>query len=396
MGIIAVQYLEDSQNISPEDARKKLHTAFDTLPISKVIVGWNLAHGLVEACAEECARFDAELYRWQPLLTSDAVFVPKPEWLTIGLDREPVIHWGEPAFTFACPNHPDVRDRITARLQEIIEQEIYHGVFLDRIRFPSPMAAPMQELSCFCAHCRRVAQTQDLDLVAMERSISRLFHSPEQVFELVRLLLGGRPTGAHDETIGDLDAFLRFRIHSINGLVEAASAIIRDSSLAVGLDCFSPSLAHAVGQNIPALMPHADWTKIMSYGHTLGIAGLPYELSGLAAWMIGYLGLSEARVYRFLSDLTGLFLPSTTTELCETGIPSAGLAHEAAVAPTDNLYAGIELVDLDRFTVLNDAQITSDMRAFKSSGVAGLLLSWDLWHIPQHRLDLVRKIWVDG
>jgi hypothetical protein len=62
----------------------------------------------------------------------------------------------------------------------------------------------------------------------------------------------------------------------------------------------------------------------------------------------------------------------------------------AGVSP---LFAGIELVEIEGVAQLDREQILADLRAFREAGADGLVLSWDLWHIPPERLDLVREVW---
>ena len=45
----------------------------------------------------------------------------------------------------------------------------FDGVFLDKIRFPSPANGLDEMLSCFCDHCRAAAKSVDLDLDAVVR-----------------------------------------------------------------------------------------------------------------------------------------------------------------------------------------------------------------------------------
>ena len=44
----------------------------------------------------------------------------------------------EETFRFACPNNPNVRRKTVRRLRELLTQYRFAGVFLDKIRFPSP------------------------------------------------------------------------------------------------------------------------------------------------------------------------------------------------------------------------------------------------------------------
>jgi hypothetical protein len=82
--------------------------------------------------------------------------------------------------------------------------------------------------------------------------------------------------------------------------------------------------------------------------------------------------------------------------LAERGLAPEALAAEtqrgraAGVSP---LLAGIELVEIKGVAQLDRQQIVADLHAFYNGGADGLVLSWDLWHIPLERLDLVRAVW---
>jgi hypothetical protein len=51
---------------------------------------------------------------------------------------------------------------------------------------------------------------------------------------------------------------------------------------------------------------------------------------------------------------------------------------------------GIELVDIPGVSHLNPVQIKSDLQTLHTAEVEGLVLSWDLWHIPLERLERVK------
>ncbi len=134
MKTLAVQYLEDSPGvaaIAPGDARAHLRAALDLLPVSYVLLGWNVPPALMDGCREETARAGAQLFRWHLLLTGDGTFVPRSEWQTIGLDGNPVAGFrGMPEFTFVCPNRPAVREAALSHLHDVIQSGNYEGVFL--------------------------------------------------------------------------------------------------------------------------------------------------------------------------------------------------------------------------------------------------------------------------
>src|SRR5437762_7145427 len=70
-------------------------------------------------------------------------------------------------FRFVCPNHPGARGKTLRRLGELLDRYRFTGVFLDKMRFPSPANGLDEVLSCFCDHCRRAARAVDLDLYAV-------------------------------------------------------------------------------------------------------------------------------------------------------------------------------------------------------------------------------------
>jgi len=401
--MLAVQYLEDSPciaAIAPGDARAHLCAAFDLLPISHILLGWNVPSVLVDACLEETTRAGAQLFRWHPLLTGDGTFAPRPEWQTIGLDGNRVTGFREmPEFTFICPNRPAVREFVLSHLYDAIRSGDYQGVFLDRIRYPSPSADPARLLACFCDDCCRAASVEGLDLEATLQHVQALLAAPERVPAFVRALLdpSAPETPDHDldHDIAALRAFLDFRARSVTRLVQAAADFIHAEGLAVGLDCFSPALTYMVGQSLGALAPHCEWIKIMSYGHTFGPAGVPFELLSLADWLVAQRPAGEPEALEWLSLATRLPLPPTRAALREGGLTSGALATEVKrgrAAGVGTLLAGIELVEIEGVTSLNHAQIAADLDAFRAAGADGLVLSWDLWHIPLERLELVRTI----
>jgi len=401
LGIFAVQYLEDGPGvaaIAPGEARARLRAALDRLPISYVILGWNLPDALSRACREETARAGAQIFRWHPLLTGDATFVPRPEWQTMGLAGEPVPGFrGLPEFTFVCPNQPTVREAVLNHLHDVIQRGDYQGLFLDRIRYPSPAADPTRLLACFCDDCHHAAAAEGLDLEAARWQVKALLATPECAQSFARLLLDPLAPASSDPDLMMLRSFLDFRVRSITRFVQAAADMAHAAGLAVGLDCFSPALTYMVGQDLGALNFHCEWIKIMTYGHTLGPAGLPFELLGLADWLVGQRLAKWPKALEWLSLASHLPLPTTRVVLRERGLTPEALATEtrrARAARVRTLLAGIELVDLEGVTWLHQAQVTADLRAFQAAGADGLVLSWDLWHIPLERLELVRDLFV--
>lgn len=96
-------------------ARSTLRAAFELLPISYLLLGWNPSESLVGVCRDETTRAGAQLYRWRPFLSGDGVFDPRPEWRTIGVNGEPLSGFRDiPEFTFVCTNNPAARAMLSS------------------------------------------------------------------------------------------------------------------------------------------------------------------------------------------------------------------------------------------------------------------------------------------
>ena len=399
MKIIAIQYLEDNPDLflrSAGEVRLRLRAALECLPISIVLLGWNLPPSLFEACADETSRNGARLFRWQPLLTGDSTFTPRPEWRTIGLDGEPVPGFrGLPEFTFVCPNRPSVQEAVSARIQQVMDTPI-QGIFLDRMRFPSPAQNLARYLACFCPDCQRQATLEGFDLRATQTRLRSAMSTLEGALRLLGQILSPTVFSISSDLTDDLQAFLDFRKRSITRFVHLIAGMAHAKGLEVGLDCLTPAFTQMVGQDLGALDPDCDWIKIMSYGHALGPSGMPFELLCIVGWLSAQFGVGEGEALAFLGQFVQLALPRSNEDLRTKGLAPQVLAGEirrARLAGVKRLLAGIELVEIKGVAEPNEHQLRKDLEAFKSACADGLALSWDLWYMPLKWLKLVNSAW---
>jgi hypothetical protein len=391
--ILTLQYLEDAPDLDQLDENavvEKLRRAADILPITHLLIGWRLPPRLLEACRNEAGRRGMRFIRWHPLLAGDGSFQPRRPWQVINLQGQPVRGFQDmPEFTFVCPNHPAVQDGIQQRIAGLLDEGLYQGFFLDRIRFPSPAAGLSDNLGCFCPCCIEKGATGGLDLAQLQRSLLRLIDRPGGRRRLVEALLGGYPVAE----LPDLARFLDFRRQSVTDFIATLAGQLRASGMEIGLDCFSPCLAGMVGQDLAAVSRLADWIKLMSYAHTLGPAGLPFELLGLYDELTQAAGLGESAALACLGQAGSLRLPATRQDLERQGLSPQALESElrrGVSACTAPALAGFELVEIEGVTQLNPAQISAGLAAVRRAGVAGLSISWDLRHIPLDRLEQVK------
>jgi hypothetical protein len=384
--LFAAQYLEyfNPEEHTPTRISEKLRKAFALIPFNYIIIGWNLPPAVVQTCAEEAARNGAQLYRWHPVLTGDGVIHPLPEWQTINSRGLPVRGPnGLEEFTFVCPNREDVRGAILAHLENELNQGIYQGIFLDRIRYPSPAKNPGKFLACFCDDCVKYARNFGLDLQDAETALRNT--KAKLIVEKLFNKDPGYP----------LNDFLEFREHSITRIVQAAFNIASQNNVTVALDCFSPTLTRMVGQNLSKLSNWCHWIKPMLYTRALGPAGIPFELIDLANWMTES-GYPESESMKIISAGSGLPLPTSINALRENGLSIHALQIETASSLNicdKPILAGISLVEHEGINRVASNQLLEEIRVIRDSGVDGLVLSWDLWRISDQRLGEVAQAW---
>ncbi len=398
---IAVQYLEGGSllgDLSPRVARNHLRLAFERVPFTMLLLGWDLPAELVEGCATECLLHRCDLYLWQPLLTTGASFPIDPAWQVVALNGRPARgHADQPAFTFFCPNQAAARAAALRHLQDAVASGFYRGVLLDRIRFPSPSADFAGQFGCFCDACRTGARKIGLDLSVVRQDILRLLADPASTRAAVKQMLSPSAADEADASLHSLDRMLAFRQSSITAFVAQAADLLHSRGLQVGLDCYSPTLARMVGQDLAALASHGDWLKTMTYLRALAPASIPFELLGLMRSLVASGIGSDAQALRFLAEVTGWPLPTSRAQVEQGGLPASILTEElrrGRAAVKNHLFAGIELVELPGVARLTPDQIRTDAAAVIAGKPDGVVLSWDLQHIPLDRLDLARRLYL--
>lgn len=389
MTIFAAQYLESApEGTTPADVHRRLRQAFERLPFSMILLGWDLSPRLEDVVANETARYGAQLYRWQPWLTGDARTDLPVEWRCKSPESSTIPgHNNSPDFSFICPNHSGVADFLHERLEAIASRRLYQGIFLDRIRFPSPAKNPETHLGCFCNNCFRLAADMGLDLEPVRRFVLSSPVDASSVLSLARNLLG------QSDGNNLLKAFFDFRCYSITRSVSATKRQAKSLGLSVGLDCFTPSLTRMVGQDLRALDKVSDWIKLMIYPRVLGPAGLPFELADLTLWLIQR-GFKEEEALCIISDATGLILPETLAELQTPNLHLNTMETEiqrGRKMGVTALLAGVAMVNLHGIHWATPEQIRTDLLAARSAD--GLVISWDLWQTPFEHLDTIRLLW---
>jgi len=320
--------------------------------------------------------------------------------LVVNWRGEPSRGWGgweekgaevSETFRFACPNNPAVRVKTLTRLRELLGRYPFTGVFLDKLRFPSPANGLDEVVSCFCDHCHRAAKAIDLDLDA----VARLFADRAILADASP---GGDRTGsAWLEALADanplLGWFLRFRMDSVTRLVVEAQAEAGRLGRQVALDLFSPGLAPLVGQDYRALSRHCAWAKPMTYRVAQGPAGLRLEIPALVDGVAGMFGADEVGISEWAARHVAAFDGETLQQTRDAAVPLPLIQAEigvavAAMAPKP-VYFGLELVRHPGVIDITPALVLDMVRAGRDVNAAGLVISWDLMHAP---IDGIRAL----
>jgi hypothetical protein len=384
---ISVQFLENAPiQATPQTVRARLRQACNILPIESILLGWNLPPALEEAVAAEASQQGVALYRWHPLLASDSRIALPAAWQTIGSQNQAIPGFrGLPEFTFFCPNHPAASEWRTERIDQALQRGIYQGIFFDRMRWPSPAENLGNYFGCFCPHCQRRAAQYNLDLEPVRHFVNKLLANENGAQQLIQALF--QPENEENP----LEQFIQFRSACISQTVATCAQQAKTGNLAVGLDCFSPSLMRMVGQDLKSLSQVCDWVKLMIYPHTHGPAGLPYELHALANWLATNYGIPKTDGLQFVRQASQIDISA------EQDCPAETIQHEIDLAKTTSkapLFAGLALVQMETVHGATDVQIQEDLFSCQASQPAGLTLSWDLWLISPQRLNLIAQTFV--
>lgn len=328
-------------SLSSDEFRVRLRNALDIIPLSALLAGWDGSPHFWESCAEEAERRKIPLYLWRPILSN----LPSGyERLgTQGLDDKTggvfvSTHLKGPAghFEFSCPNHPETSEVVSSIVQRNLNATGARGIFLDKIRYPSPAAGLTSSLSCFCQHCTEKARARHLDLRAVQKLLGSVIEAPISAEALSSLGIGGRKQS--DTLIAE---WQDFRAGAITNFVGQIVRQARVSGCDIGLDLFTPFLSDLVGQDYKSLAPLGDWIKPMIYCRSAIPSGLPIEIHGI-------LQSIPSSAKSVLANALDEEIPDSQTLMTE-GLPLTLAVKEAA---RSQLWAG-EIPSLAGIEVAN-------------------------------------------
>ena len=389
-----------------DNLKKKLATAKEALNLDALMIWSDINKKDLDLVRKICRDFKIKTYLWYPILADIPGFKVRWEQSVETFDglhgygkngRWDKLGKGEEDFLFLCPNdEQNIREVFNQYQYKIIESG-FDGVFLDRIRFPSPSNGFELLFSCFCKSClNKFYSNYGEDLESYRNQAKTVFKK----FKTIDVNYLQTCRSFSDIIIRDsLKKFYDFRKQNIYQVLKMFADKAKQMGKLVGVDLFAPSLAPLVSQDYQLLAKTCDWIKPMIYCHTSSPAGLPLELYCLIRAILEINPtLDEGQLIREISRIIGVGLPTQINDLLKNGISEHTICSEMQKIKEFNLpvkvdtYVGIEAVQIPKVCNITEKILKKYLELFIKTDTKGIILSWNLLKIPDENLKLAGDI----
>ena len=288
---------------------------------------------------------------------------------------------GDEKFLFHCPSAVRDDEEGIARAIHFAKAVGAQGLFLDRIRYPSPANGLEFLGACSCPRCRE----------------AYAIWSGEPWPDLAELAIRCAADGAQgaDRFLAEAEGALRFRSSLVTKTVARYAEAAHNANLRVGLDLFAPSLATFVGQDYRALSAHVDFMKPMLYCKAFATSGLPLEFRLLMRGL-EQSGVEAAKARDFVSRFSGIDAEALDIVHAGGSFPTSFAASEfrrglCLIDPSSRykpeMYAGIELVDHEAYATKIDESVRDSY--LKSLSGRSIAVCWNILYVPREHIDAI-------
>lgn len=389
-----------------DNLKKKLAIAKEALNLDALMIWSDINKKDLDLVRKICRDFKIKTYLWYPILADIPDFKIEQEQSveTFGGLRGygkngcwDKLGEGEEDFLFLCSSDEEHIRRIFDQYQNKIKESGLDGVFLDRIRFPSPSNGFELLFSCFCKSClNKFYNNYGEDLKGYQNQAKTVFEK----FKTIDINYLQTCQSFFDIIIRDsLKKFYDFRKQNIYQVLKMFADKAKQMGKLVGVDLFAPSLAPLVSQDYQLLAKTCDWIKPMIYCHTSSPAGLPLELYCFIRAILDINpALDEGQLIREISRIIGVDLPTQINELLKIGISEHIICSEMQKIKEFNLpeeidiYIGIEAVQIPEVCNIDRSILKKYLKSVIKADSKGIILSWDLLKIPDENLKLAGDI----
>jgi len=369
--------------VSCEKVEQKLLSVLPRLPVSKVIMGWSPDKSIYQKTARLLEKRNIEFYLWFPVFSETGKLAPLNPLIDIlGQKPENAIDHGDEDFSFCCPAEIANTESILNIFEENFSSIPFTGIFLDKIRYPSFAQArsggdgKRSVFTCFCPRCQAIYKKEGFDFIELKNVL--LSYAPATT---PLGITSYRGNGGYSFSEPAISRFFSIKADLIYRSMRQICAFFREKGYRIGFDVFAPFLSLFVGQNLPLLGGLCDFMKPMMYRLTNAPAGLPFETEALLSGC----GCAEPFMKQSFYDILG-FDPSR--KVFDLVFTVKELNRLAASSPCP-VYAGLEINRIKNLAEVEPDYIEETAKAYASSGVRGLVLSWDLLEAPEENIRRV-------
>lgn len=360
-----------SRNITEKELEEKLQP-FAEGRADGMIAGWSLELSLYQWLRKFTQERNMQLFLWLPVFSEFGKLKAFPGIQDIwGEGIASAVFDEDEEFHFHCPSNPKTIECLKQIYEKYFEGIGFDGVFLDRIRFPSPGTGWKSLFSCTCEFCMEKYRGYGI----LREDIRQMAEREREKKD------GGFLTGIRSYKNGkymfensDTEIYMKARTRLITDSVVEIAGYFRQKGLVIGLDLFAPFMSVFVGQDYTELSEYADFVKPMLYRYTDTPAGMEYELSGVIRELSGK---TDKRKFR---DLFGIE---------ESGI--SGFMEKEARAAVElsecEVMAGMEIHTLPELPAVRADQITEGISRLQRAGVHGRIASWNVLCVQRENAE---------
>lgn len=291
---------------------------------------------------------------------------------------------GDEKFLFYCPSALGKDEKGIDSALRAAKSIGARGIFLDRIRYPSPANGLEFMSACSCPLCKEAFRVW----------------SGEKWPDLASLFVrhAAHGVGGPQAFVESAEKVFRFRSRMVNNAVARYADAAHAEGLSVGLDLFAPALAGFVGQDYHSLSRHADFMKPMLYCKAWAPAGMPLEFFLLMKGL-DESGIDAAKAVDFVSKLSGMgreYLEvvrrkgNFTASIAASELLRCKREIDPAAAPKPEIYAGIELVQHEAYdTQIDDGVRDSYLKSLSGQNIA---VCWNILYVPKRHIEAIASM----
>jgi hypothetical protein len=387
---------------SPQKIATLLTSLFNNQTTTRLLL-WNcLGQEYLDAVASACLVAGVELYLWYPVFAdrlspeSEQEIKIQSAWGHIGYGERGLwkgIDQGEETFVFSCPNAVQSQEIFHSDYLRLIDSGIFNGVFLDRIRYPSPSNGLEMLFSCFCPVCMQTYAKAGIDPIELKNRTKKIFTN----IPILESVLENCTSWNGFLKISGIDILHTVKVQSVHKTFSWLAAEAKKRKMDIGADLFTPGLAPLVGQDYDLFHAQCNWIKPMTYFFARGPAGIQLEMQSLKNGMREMTYWDEPKINNFIQRITNLPMESSSDSTADSIVSLQYLRNEVSAAikvgRSDNcsVYPGIEMVRHPRFSPAITKKMLNDALSYLPHETQGIIPSWNLLYIPDEYYRMVLK-----